>query len=178
MLDKFKTIFNKKPQIEETVAEPQTLVQPSVVESQPEILPKPKKFRKKKQSNTNSARTKKSAKPKKKKDTVNKEKLLATKNNEPYISILRVDIDPDNINNGSFELDWNDKFVLDLIRAGYKIKDTDTDNDIVDRWFQTVCRNVALEVFEQDMADPEKRRNETVRVIHQRDLGNGRTEVS
>lgn len=117
-------------------------------------------------------------KPKKKKDNINKDKELATKNNEPYISILRVDVDPNNINNGSFELDWNDKFILDLIRAGYKIKETDTDNDIVDRWFQTVCRNVALELFEQDMADPDKRSNENLRVIRQKDLGNGRTEVS
>jgi len=103
-------------------------------------------------------------------------KELATRNDEPYISIVRVELDPADINNGSFELDWNDKFVLNLIRAGYKIKKEDTDQNIVDRWFQTVCRNVALEIYEQDQADPTNR--DDIRIIRTRDLGNGRTEVS
>ena len=47
---------------------------------------------------------------------------------------------------------------------------------IVDRWFQTVCRNIALEVYEQEIADPEKR--DDVRIIRQKDLGDGFTEVS
>ena len=51
------------------------------------------------------------------------------------------------------------------------------DAQIVDRWFQTVCRNIALEVYEQEQADPEKRESE-MRVIQQRDLGGGFTEVS
>ena len=113
--------------------------------------------------------------PKTKKKLSPKEE--ATKNGEPYVAILKVELDPENINNGAFELDWNDKFLTNLIKQGYKIRPDDTDNDIVDRWFQTVCRNIALEVYEQEIADPEKRRSE-VRVIQQRDLGNGRTEVS
>jgi len=104
-------------------------------------------------------------------------KAEATAKGEPYVAILRVDLDPNNINNGAFELDWNDKFLLNLIKQGYKVKKEDTDNEIVDRWFQTVCRNIALEVYEQEIADPEKRRDD-VRVVRQRDLGNGRTEVS
>jgi hypothetical protein len=104
-------------------------------------------------------------------------KEQATKDGEPYIAINRVDVDPNNINNGAFELDWNDKFLLNLIKSGYKKSETDTDNEIVDRWFQTVCRNIALEMYEQEIADPDKRRND-MRVVNQRDLGNGRTEVS
>jgi hypothetical protein len=115
------------------------------------------------------------SKKKAKKELTAKE--LATQNGEPYVAILKVDIDPNNINNGAFELDWNDKFLLNLVKQGYKIKADDTDNEIVDRWFQTVCRNIALEVYEQEIADPEKRRDD-VRVVRQRDLGNGRTEVS
>lgn len=101
----------------------------------------------------------------------------ATKKGEPYVAILKVDLDPNDINNGSFDLDWNDKFIVNLVKQGYKVKKEDTDQEIVDRWFQTVCRNIALEVYEQEMADPEKRRDD-VRIIRQRDLGNGRTEVS
>lgn len=114
------------------------------------------------------------APPKTKKKLSPKEE--ATANNEPYIAILKVDIDPSNINSGAFELDWNDKFVINLVKAGYKIKATDTDNEIVDRWFQTVCRNIALEVYEQEEADPTKR--DDIRVIRSKDIGNGRTEIS
>jgi hypothetical protein len=32
-------------------------------------------------------------------------------------------------------------------------------------------------MYEQEIADPDKRRND-MRVVNQRDLGNGRTEVS
>lgn len=104
------------------------------------------------------------------------EKEKATQAGEPYIAILKVDVDPADINNGSFDLDWNDKFVLNLVKQGYKIRPDDTDAQIVDRWFQTVCRNIALEVYEQEQADPSKRND--IRVIQQRDIGNGRTEVS
>ena len=103
-------------------------------------------------------------------------KEKATQAGEPYIHIVSMEVDPNNINSGAFELDWNDKFILNLVRAGYKQRDDDTDQTIVDRWFQTVCRNVALEVYEQEIADPEKRND--IRIIQQRDIGNGRTEVS
>lgn len=110
----------------------------------------------------------------KKKELTAKEKATAA--GEPYVAILSVDLDPNDINNGAFELDWNDKFVVNLVKQGYKIRPDDTDSQIVDRWFQTVCRNIALEVYEQEQADPEKR--DDVRIIQQRDLGGGYTEVS
>lgn len=121
-------------------------------------------------------KVKKPRKPKEKKvapELTAKEKATAA--GEPYINILSMDIDPADINSGAFELDWNDKFILNLIRAGYKQKDSDTDDVLVDRWFQTVCRNIALEVYEQTQADPS---NRDVRNVVTRDLGNGRTEVS
>ena len=111
----------------------------------------------------------------KKKELSPKEK--ATADGEPYINITSVELDPADINNGSFELDWNDKFVVNLVKQGYKIRPDDTDAQIVDRWFQTVCRNIALEVYEQEQADPDKRETD-MRVIQQRDLGGGFTEVS
>ena len=97
---------------------------------------------------------------------------LATERGEPYVSVLSVDIDPENVHNGAFELDWNDKFVANLVRAGYKMNPKDTDADIVDRWFQAVCRNVVLETWEQEQAmNPN-------RVVKSRDIGDGRSEVS
>ena len=102
-------------------------------------------------------------------------KETATEAGEPYVNILSMDIDPNDMQNGAFELDWNDKFILNLIRAGYKQKDSDTDQVMVDRWFQSVCRNIALEIYEQQQADPD---NRDMRVVRTKDLGDGRTEVS
>ena len=122
---------------------------------------------------------KKEPKPRASKEEVKlSPKELANKNGEPYIHVVSMELDPSNVNNGAFELDWNDKFILNLIRAGYKKKDEDTEDVIVDRWFQTVCRNIALEVYEQQQADPDMRGMSDMRNIRTKDLGNGRTEVS
>jgi len=97
------------------------------------------------------------------------EKELATERGEPYVAILSMDVDPENLNEGAFELDWNEKFIANLMRAGYQGK---TDEDLVDQWFQNVCRNVVMETYEQDQAMNE------ARFTRERDIGNGRKEVS
>lgn len=112
---------------------------------------------------------KKAAEAAKKAAENNTPKARATAKGEPWVAILGMELNPEDPGQGAFELDWNDKFVANLVRAGYQGK---TDADIVDNWFQTVCRNVVLETWEQEQADPSKRSN------NRRDLGNGRTEVS
>jgi len=101
------------------------------------------------------------------------EKELANERGEPYVNIVSMEIDPDNLHQGAFELDWNDKFVSNLVRAGYQMKADDTDSDIVDRWFQNVCRHVVMETWEQE----EAMRNSGI-YVRTTDLGNGRKEVS
>ena len=99
-------------------------------------------------------------------------KEIATEKGEPWVDVLSMDVDPENLHQGAFELDWNDKFVANLIRAGYQMKPDDKDSDIVDRWFQAVCRNVVLETWEQEQAmNPN-------RIIRSKDIGDGRSEVS
>ena len=108
-----------------------------------------------------------------KKKPTKSEKESATERGDPYVAILGMDVDPENIHSGAFELDWNDKFVANLIRAGYVGK---TDSDIVDQWFQNVCRHVVMETWEQEQAmNPEPG---SQRFTRSRDLGNGRTEIS
>ena len=107
----------------------------------------------------------------KKPEAINPAKVAANKAKEPYVAVLGMELDPSNPGQGAFELDWNDIFVAKLVRAGYQGK---TDQDIVDNWFQSVCRNVVLETYQQEQADPEIRAAGSNR----RDLGNGRTEVS
>lgn len=104
------------------------------------------------------------------------EKDAATGRGEPYVTIVSLDIDTSDPHSGSFTLDYNDKFVLNLVRAGYKMRDDDTDERIVDRWFSVICRNVALEVYEQEQADP-RNRDET-NWVRRKNIGDGRTEVS
>jgi len=101
-------------------------------------------------------------------------KQLATEKNEPYVAIVTMDIDPNNLHQGAFELDWNEIFIARLVKAGYMMKPTDADSDIVDRWFQNVCRHVVMETWEQDQA----MRNSANGYVHSRDIGDGRSEIS
>ena len=108
-----------------------------------------------------------------KKRVTKTEKEIATEKGLPWVSVLSVDLDPDNIGNGAFELDWNDKFITNLVRAGYEGK---SDSDMVDRWFAEVCRNVIAENYEQWEANQPI--DARPRVNDRKDLGNGKTEIS
>ena len=101
-------------------------------------------------------------------------KQIATENNEPYVAILTMDIDPANLHQGAFELDWNEIFIARLVKAGYMMKPTDADSDLVDRWFQNVCRHVVMETWEQEQAI----RNSGTQYVRTRDIGDGSTEIS
>ena len=113
------------------------------------------------------------AKVKSNKSAVKKKtaKELATEQGEPWVDVISVELDPDNVGNGAFELDWNDTFVARLVKAGYKGK---TDQQIVDQWFQDICRNVVMENFEQYEANLPRT---DARNLTRNDLGNGRSEL-
>jgi hypothetical protein len=133
----------------------------------PEPVPEPVKA---------EPKVKKPRKPKEKKpDTVVSAKERATAAGEPYVNVLSMEIDPTNIHDGSFELDWNEIFIAKLVKTGYMKSKEDTDRDIIDRWFQDVCRTIVLEMYEQQDADPT---NRDLRMVRTKNLGDGRTEVS
>lgn len=98
------------------------------------------------------------------------EKQIASMAGEPYVKILNLEINPDTMAAGSIELDWNDIFVARLIKQGYVGK---SDAEIVDQWFQEVCRGIVMELWEQQEAQDAPTRRTRVR-----DIGDGRTEVS
>ncbi len=102
------------------------------------------------------------------------EKEIATAAGEPYVAMVKMDIDPNNLHQGAFELDWNEIFVARLVKAGYMMKPNDTDSEIVDRWFQNVCRHVVMETWEQEQAIIKG----AGQYVSTRDLGNGRSEES
>jgi hypothetical protein len=159
LLDRFK----KKP---EMVAEP-------VVEAPAKKARKPRA----KKAEPVVEKAKPNAKKKKTEtEKPNPAKVEADAKGEPWVQVLSVELDPENIGNGAFELDWNDKFVTNLVRAGYQLKPGEADSVIVDRWFQDVCKNIAAENYEQWEANqPYEARP---RVMDRRDLGDGKTEVS
>ena len=101
-------------------------------------------------------------------------KEIATEKGEPYVAIITMDIDPNNLHQGAFELDWNEIFIARLVKAGYMMKPTDADSDLVDRWFQNVCRHVVMETWEQEQAI----RNSGSQYVRSRDIGDGRSEIS
>lgn len=120
-----------------------------------------------KKESTKNPTTKKPRKPK----VTKTPKEIATEKGEPYISVLSVDLDKNNVGNGSFELDWNDIFIKQLRAAGYPGK---TDEDVVDMWFRSICRNVLAEAYEQEVAQ----KPDNVRYINRTKGSDGRTEVS
>ena len=68
-----------------------------------------------------------------------KEKEEATAKGEPWVGVLDTKVNPDNIRNGFFELDWNNEFVEKLMDAGYN---GETAEEVVDGWFKTIARQI------------------------------------
>lgn len=95
-------------------------------------------------------------------------KELATEKKEPWVAVLDTHVNKDNIRNGFFELDWNEYFVLQLKEAGYQ---GDTEEAVVDQWFQELCRGVGAE----SGVNMDRRGSGYINVNN---LGDGRTEIS
>lgn len=74
------------------------------------------------------------------------EKEVATAKNEPWVTIKTFETDPDNPRYGGVELDWNDAFIKNLEKHGYGPHPVE--DDIVNEWFNDVCRTIALEAFD------------------------------
>jgi hypothetical protein len=95
-------------------------------------------------------------------------KALATEKKEPWVGVLETHVNQENVRNGFFELDWNEYFVVQLRSAGYAGA---SDEEVVDKWFQELCRNVGSETG----IDMERRGSGYVNRALRDD---GRTEVS
>jgi hypothetical protein len=71
-------------------------------------------------------------------------KERATKKGEPWVGVLETHVNKENLRNGFFELDWNSKFIEQLVQQGFGTKD-DKEEEVVDRWFRELCANVVVE---------------------------------
>lgn len=95
------------------------------------------------------------------------EKAEATKKGEPWVAVLDTQVNPDNIRNGFFELDWNNEFIEQLVDAGYS---GETNEQIVDAWFKTVI----AQMLEEEGQDP-KRDAGYINVVP---IDKGKSEIS
>jgi hypothetical protein len=71
-------------------------------------------------------------------------KEYATRRKEPWVSVLDVKVNEENVRNGFFEMDWNKYFIQQLIQAGYGVEN-DPEEEIVDRWFRDIVYNMLAE---------------------------------
>lgn len=96
-------------------------------------------------------------------------KERATQKGEPWIEVLDTHVEPNDMTNGFFEMDWNRQFVDDLIKAGYGTE-ADPEEEIVDRWF----RDIVARMLVDEGQDPTRGAG----YINVSNLGSGRSEVS
>ena len=71
-------------------------------------------------------------------------KAYATKKKEPWVNVLDVKVNKDNVRNGFFELDWNEYFIAQLLESGYG-EEGDPEEEVVDRWFRDIVYNMLSE---------------------------------
>ena len=96
-------------------------------------------------------------------------KEYATRRREPWVNVIDVKVNEENVRNGFFELDWNEYFIAQLIQAGYGV-DNDPEEEIVDRWFRDIVYNM-LEEEGQDT-------NRGAGYINVVPISKGKSEVS
>jgi len=96
-------------------------------------------------------------------------KEYATRKKEPWVNVIDVKVNEENVRNGFFELDWNEYFIAQLIQSGYGV-DNDPEEEIVDRWFRDIVYNM-LEEEGQDT-------NRGAGYINVVPIAKGKSEVS
>jgi hypothetical protein len=96
-------------------------------------------------------------------------KERANRKKEPWVAVLDTKVNPENIRNGFFELDWNDLFIVQLRQAGYGFEG-DPDEEIVDRWFR--------DIVSQMLSDEGLDTNRGAGYINVVPIAKGKSEVS
>lgn len=96
-------------------------------------------------------------------------KSYHTRKKEPWVNVIDVKVNEENVRNGFFELDWNEYFIAQLVQAGYGV-DNDPEEEIVDRWFRDIVYNM-LEEEGQDT-------NRGAGYINVVPISKGKSEVS
>ena len=73
------------------------------------------------------------------------DKMVAEATKKPWVEVKKMEVNPDDVKQGYMELDWNEQFVSLLQEKGYVGK---SDEDVVNKWFNDICRTVLLQEME------------------------------
>ena len=95
------------------------------------------------------------------------EKEVATKAGKAWVAVLDTQVNPDNIKNGFFELDWNNQFIEELLDAGYVGESAEA---IVDSWF----KSIVVQMLDDDGEDTDRDMGH-IKIVSKAD---GKSEVS
>ena len=96
-----------------------------------------------------------------------KEKDQATAEGKPWVGVLDTQVNPENIKNGFFELDWNNEFIEQLVDAGYS---GETNEENVNGWFRTI----AIQILEEEGLDTQRE----IGYINVKPIDKDKSEVS
>ena len=81
------------------------------------------------------------------------EKEKANLKHEPWVDVIGFRVNPENVRNGFFEIDWNEYWIEKLKEEGYGF-DGDPEDEIVGRWYRDICYNAAaaegIDISDQD----------------------------
>ena len=75
-------------------------------------------------------------------DELERGRRIAMVTKEPWVEVKKMQVNEDDPKQGYMELDWNDEFVQMLMRKGYS---GESDEAVVNKWFNDVCRTVLLQ---------------------------------
>ena len=103
------------------------------------------------------------------------DKKLADIDDKPFVTVLNTNFDPDNPKKGYFELDWNQSFIDMLSKAGYSGV---SDDEIVNKWFDDLCKGIVLETMDSDVLDELKAQSSDSESIKKTALEDGKVEYS
>ena len=84
------------------------------------------------------------------------DKEILTLEGKPYIAITNIEFDPEN--GIGMEFDWNEYFIEELKESGFK---GNSDQDLVDDWFNSFSAMVASQSDKVILTDPEDIRRVT-----------------
>ena len=98
---------------------------------------------------------------------LDREKEEATKAGKAWVAVLDTQVNPENIKNGFFELDWNNQFIEELLDAGYS---GETNEAIVDAWF----KSIVVQMLEEEGQSTDRDMGH-IRIVPKED---GQSEVS
>lgn len=96
-----------------------------------------------------------------------KEKEEYTQAGKAWVAVLDTQVNPNDIRNGFFELDWNNEFIEDLLDAGYK---GETNEEIVNAWFKTI----AMQILSEDGYSTDR----NIGYVNIKPIDNNKSEIS